>query len=368
MAHKILTVDDSKTIRMIVAKTLKPFDCQIVEAANGAEGLEAAAREKPDLIILDITMPVMDGVEMLTRLKADPALKAIPVMMLTAESGRDNVLKIAKLGIRDYLVKPFKEEQLLEKAGKIINLQAKAGGKAKTLEDPAVILVVEDKPAIIQQITEGLKSTPWKIAGVASPAEAMTEIGKGTPDAIIVSLSLPEDGGFNFHHQVKGHAAAKAVPTLGMCVKTDTASHSRAEQMGFSGVVTKPIDFEALKNRLIKLMGLDTSTRYFTVKDNVQIVIVPDATCLFEVEQFLKPKINGMVDNGMDKLILDLTAMKVADTNLVKFITGTMQQSQELAIKVRVAGAAELAAALKAYQETSAVEVKGSVDEAKGSF
>ncbi len=104
------------------------------------------------------------------------------------------------------------------------------------------------------------------------------------------------------------------------------------------------------------------------MKDNVQIVIVPDATCLFEVEQFLKPKINGMVDNGMDKLILDLTAMKVADTNLVKFITGTMQQSQELAIKVRVAGAAELAAALKAYQETSAVEVKGSVDEAKGSF
>src|SRR5436853_7649490 len=118
MAHKILTVDDSKTIRMIVAKTLKPFDCQIAEASNGAEGLEAAAKEKPDLIILDITMPVMDGVEMLTKLKADPDLKAVPVMMLTAESGKDNVLKIAKLGVRDYLVKPFKEEQLIEKVAK----------------------------------------------------------------------------------------------------------------------------------------------------------------------------------------------------------------------------------------------------------
>ena len=64
------------------------------------EGLAVAAKYTPDLILLDITMPVMDGVEMLTRLKADPQLKGIPVMMLTAEGGRDNVLSIAKIGIR----------------------------------------------------------------------------------------------------------------------------------------------------------------------------------------------------------------------------------------------------------------------------
>ena len=78
MATKILTVDDSKTIRLIVAKAFKPFDCQIVEAASGVEGLEVAAREKPDIILLDVTMPVMDGFEMLTKLKADDALKGIP--------------------------------------------------------------------------------------------------------------------------------------------------------------------------------------------------------------------------------------------------------------------------------------------------
>jgi two-component system cell cycle response regulator len=123
MATKILSVDDSRTIRMIVGRTFKPYDCQIVEAGNGEEGLVAAAREKPDLIILDVTMPVMDGVTMLSKLKEDPALKTIPVIMLTAESGRENVLQIAKLGVRDYLVKPFKEEQLIEKAGRIVTLQ-----------------------------------------------------------------------------------------------------------------------------------------------------------------------------------------------------------------------------------------------------
>ena len=125
MATKILSVDDSRTIRMIVGRTFKPYDCQIFEAGNGEEGLAAAAREKPDLIILDVTMPVMDGVTMLGKLKEDPELKIIPVIMLTAESGRENVLQIAKLGVRDYLVKPFKEEQLIEKAGRIVTLQKK---------------------------------------------------------------------------------------------------------------------------------------------------------------------------------------------------------------------------------------------------
>ena len=123
MATKILSVDDSRTIRLIVGKAFKPYDCTVLEAANGEEGLAAAAREKPDLILLDVTMPVMDGVTMLTKLKETPELKGIPVIMLTAESGRENVLLIAKLGVRDYLVKPFKEEQLLEKAGRCVTLQ-----------------------------------------------------------------------------------------------------------------------------------------------------------------------------------------------------------------------------------------------------
>ena len=125
MPIKILSVDDSRTIRLIVAKAFRPYDCQICEATNGEEGLAVAAREKPDLVFLDVTMPVMDGVTMLTKLKEDPALKMIPVIMLTAESGRDNVLHIARLGVRDYLVKPFKEEQLIEKAGRVVSLQKK---------------------------------------------------------------------------------------------------------------------------------------------------------------------------------------------------------------------------------------------------
>ena len=126
MPTKILSVDDSKTIRMIVKRTFAPYDCVVCEAANGEEGLTKAAAEKPDLIILDITMPVMDGVAMLIKLKESPELKGIPVIMLTAESGRENVAYIAKLGVHDYLVKPFKDEQLIEKVNRVVTLTKKA--------------------------------------------------------------------------------------------------------------------------------------------------------------------------------------------------------------------------------------------------
>ena len=126
MPTTILSVDDSRTIRMIVKRSFNAFDCTVVEASNGEEGLAIAARDKPDLIVLDITMPVMDGVTMLQKLRETPDLSAIPVVMLTAESGRENVAYIAKLGVRDYLVKPFKEDQLIEKVRRIVTLNPKA--------------------------------------------------------------------------------------------------------------------------------------------------------------------------------------------------------------------------------------------------
>jgi DNA-binding response OmpR family regulator len=126
MALKVLTVDDSKTIRMIVKKAFKQYDCELFEAENGVEGLAMAAKEKPGLIVLDITMPVMNGIEMLEKLKTEPELKDIPVIMLTAESGKDNVMQIVKMGVKDYMVKPFKGEDLLARVEKIMKLKPKA--------------------------------------------------------------------------------------------------------------------------------------------------------------------------------------------------------------------------------------------------
>ena len=144
MTLKVLTVDDSKTIRMIVKKAFQSYDCAICEAENGAEGLAAATKEKPGLIILDITMPVMNGIEMLDRLKGDPDLKNIPVIMLTAESGKDNVLNIVKKGIKDYMVKPFKGEDLIDRVRKIMPLESKTEADSAESKPVKYFTQVED--------------------------------------------------------------------------------------------------------------------------------------------------------------------------------------------------------------------------------
>lgn len=127
MTPKVLSVDDSTLIRRLLARLFQPFDCDWLEATNGEEGLAVATREKPDLILLDYNMPVMDGLTMLRKLREDAALKRTPVIMLTADSGPESLATVARLGVRDYVTKPFRDDQLLAKVGRVIPLIPRVG-------------------------------------------------------------------------------------------------------------------------------------------------------------------------------------------------------------------------------------------------
>jgi two-component system cell cycle response regulator len=122
---KILSVDDSRTMRMMVKRVFRPFQCELFEAADGMEGLEAAITHQPDLIVLDYNMPVMDGVAMLRKMREHDNIKRTPVIMLTAEDSNEIVSTVARLGVRDYIIKPFEDENLLSKVARIINLERK---------------------------------------------------------------------------------------------------------------------------------------------------------------------------------------------------------------------------------------------------
>jgi two-component system alkaline phosphatase synthesis response regulator PhoP len=115
---KILVVDDEADIVSTVKYRLEFYEFEVITAANGKEGLEKAVSEKPDLILLDISMPVINGHEMLEQLKNSPDIKDIPVIMLTAYSDAKDVAKAAELGIADYVTKPFDFTELM---GKISN-------------------------------------------------------------------------------------------------------------------------------------------------------------------------------------------------------------------------------------------------------
>lgn len=120
---KILIVDDEPDLLSTVEYRLKFADCQTVTASNGQEGLERAAAEKPDLILLDTNMPVMNGHEMLEQLRADPVLKQIPVIMLTARSESQDIAAASAHGVSDYVTKPFDFAALMAKIQAVLKNQ-----------------------------------------------------------------------------------------------------------------------------------------------------------------------------------------------------------------------------------------------------
>lgn len=116
----VLTVDDSRVTRTSLAHALTPWGCRVLEARNGREGVAVAQLARPDLIILDVLMPVLDGPQALAILRQDPICRNIPVVMLTAITGESLVDECSHLGISGYLVKPIAAEVLVELVGRVL--------------------------------------------------------------------------------------------------------------------------------------------------------------------------------------------------------------------------------------------------------
>jgi two-component system OmpR family response regulator len=112
---KILVVDDEADLVSTIEYRLRFANCHVVTASNGQEGLERAAAEKPDLILLDTNMPGMNGHEMLEHLRADATLREIPVIMLTSRCEAQDIAAASARAVADYVTKPFEFAQLMEK-------------------------------------------------------------------------------------------------------------------------------------------------------------------------------------------------------------------------------------------------------------
>ena len=123
MPTKILAVDDAKAMRQFVQRVLAGYACDITESTNGYNALFAMERTLPDLILLDVNMPIMNGVELLEMLRSKPELTAIPVIMLASPADHAVLPKIRALGCSAILMKPISETTLLAAIRSAITLQ-----------------------------------------------------------------------------------------------------------------------------------------------------------------------------------------------------------------------------------------------------
>lgn len=116
----VLTIDDSKSVRDMVMFTLEPEGYRIVAAENGAEGLDKLRAEKPDLVITDLNMPIMNGIDFISNARSEAAGSGIPIVMLTTESSPEMKQKGKTAGATGWINKPFDSDKLIAVTRKLL--------------------------------------------------------------------------------------------------------------------------------------------------------------------------------------------------------------------------------------------------------
>lgn len=116
----VLTIAGSKVVRSMLARGLAAFGCELIQAANERDGVEAAQRQRPDVVLLDVTLPTVDGRRVVTELRGDAATADIPLILLTDRDGADVDAEVVALGASGYVVKPFQAKALEHEVGKVL--------------------------------------------------------------------------------------------------------------------------------------------------------------------------------------------------------------------------------------------------------
>jgi CheY-like chemotaxis protein len=219
--------------------------------------------------------------------------------------------------------------------------------KTRVVTDAIKVLVVEEFPAIIESIQKAVSKRGWKVVGCASPEAAQSQIassvaGEDTPDVILISLSYPNKGALNFFKSARSHGAMRSVPVLGLCVKTATFEQGEAKEIGFAGVITKPLDLAEIPDRIARAMDLDVTPVFYSSEGDCQILTIPgdlSETGSLDLTRQSRAKIAGFVNAGFSKLVIDLSGVTKFEIPIIRVLASVIHESNALDIKWALVGA-----------------------------
>ena len=199
-AATVLVIDDEPSARDMITRMLVKDGYRVVTAANGAEGLRIAAEVAPDVITLDIMMPGMDGWAVLSKLKADPVLAAIPVVVATIIDDRN--LSVS-LGAAGYITKPIDREHLSEVVRRV---RSTPGLKN--------VLIVEDDADARKLMRRLFEKEGWNVAEAENGSVALAAIESSPPSLVLLDLMMPVMDGFEFIEQLRKRSTGRDIPVV----------------------------------------------------------------------------------------------------------------------------------------------------------
>ncbi|WP_298095878.1 PleD family two-component system response regulator [Brevundimonas sp.] len=264
MTARILVVDDVEAnVRLLEAKlTLEYYE--VLTAGDGSSALQVAYEERPDIILLDVMMPGMDGFETCRRLKADPVTRHIPVVLVTALDGREDKLKGLDAGADDFVTKPIDDVILFARVRSLLRLKSvmdelrereesgrrlgvETDGAGRLRGSGGRILIVDDNARQVQKMVDHLSGEHRPMVE-GNPAAAMIA-ARGPIDLMIVNVSSAEFDGLRFVAQTRSTEAARRIPILAVVDPADRGRLLKALELGVNDILLRPVDSEELEAR-----------------------------------------------------------------------------------------------------------------------
>jgi len=264
MSARILVVDDVDTnVRLLEAKlTIEYFD--VVTCNDGATAIELARNEQPDLILLDVMMPKMDGFETCRLLKEDPATRHIPVVLVTALDGREDRIRGLEAGADDFLSKPYDDLMLMARVRSLTRLkimvdelrEREESGRRYGIGGAGVerlrgtggrIVVVDDNPVQAQHlITELSKTHRPSLTNIQDAA-----VAAGGADLVIVNAASTGFDGLRLVAQLRARESTRSLPILAIVDLKERQRLVKALELGANDIVSVPLDPDELAVRVL---------------------------------------------------------------------------------------------------------------------
>ncbi|MBI2189559.1 MAG: response regulator [Acidobacteria bacterium] len=221
MAARILVVDDNPTNLSLMEYLLRRFGYDVASATDGEKGVARAQRDTPDLILMDLQMPTLDGYEACARIKETVALRSVPVVAVTALAMVGDREKILSRGFDGYISKPIAPETFVSLVETFLapRLRVEAPsvpeptpGPVTTTPTGSTILVVDNAPANLALVASTLRPLGHQVIAAHSASEALALARARRPDLILSDVHMPTVNGYDFIRLVKAETGLRAIP------------------------------------------------------------------------------------------------------------------------------------------------------------
>jgi putative two-component system response regulator len=263
---KILVVEDNPFSRELVVDLLEAAGYAVVQFQDGANLLERVKQERPDLILLDLLLPGVDGLTLAEQLRADPGTQGVAIVALTAEARPEKQAFALRAGFHGYLTKPLDKEALLQTIARLLEQREPTNGGTIRRFPPLVspkkprLLVVDDNAKNVELLTALMQAEGYKVVSASDGLEALAQVAAAPPDLILLDIMMPGLDGYAVCRQLKERPETRLVPIVLLTALGAEDHLIRGIESGADDFLTKPFSQAELKARVHSLLKLKAYT------------------------------------------------------------------------------------------------------------